>query len=100
MGIFKKPVTCSSNKGATRGVEEEMEDFVNSFSSFSQLVKELSGEEQEQFKAIFNGVIEGVGTKMLEAEDKDQMGEIIAEVTKDDQELLLQKMKEENILAN
>ena len=77
-----------------------MEDFVNSFSSFSQLVKELSGEEQEQFKAIFNGVIEGVGTKMLEAEDKDQMGEIIAEVTKDDQELLLQKMKEENILAN
>ena len=77
-----------------------MEDFVNSFSSFSQLVKELSGEEQEQFKAIFNGVIEGIGTKMLEAEDKDQMGEIIAEVTKDDQELLLQKMKEENILAN
>ena len=77
-----------------------MEDFVNSFSSFSQLVKELSGEEQEQFKAIFNGVIEGVGTKMLEAEDKDQMGEIIADVTKDDQELLLQKMKEENILAN
>ena len=77
-----------------------MEDFVNSFSSFSQLVKELSGEEQEQFKAIFNGVIEGVGTKMLEAEDKDQMGEIIAEVTKDDQELLLQKMKEENILAS
>ena len=77
-----------------------MEDFVNGFSSFSELVKELSSEEQEQFKAIFNGVIDNIGTKMIEAQDRDQMSEIISEVTKDDQELLLEKMKEENILQN
>ena len=46
MPIFKKPVTCASNKGATRGTEEEMEDFVNSFSSFHTLLNELSAEEK------------------------------------------------------
>ena len=98
MGLFKKPVMVSSSKTSTRGVEEEMEDFVNSFSSFSELVRELSSEEQEQFKTIFNGVIDDIGTKLIEAEDRDQMGEVIAELTKDDQQLLLDKLREQEVL--
>ena len=84
MPIFKKPVTCASNKGATRGTEEEMEDFVNSFSSFHTLLNELSAEEKQQFAQIFNDVIDGVGDKMVEAEDQEMMKECIASITTSD----------------
>ena len=98
MGLFKKPVMVSSSKTSTRGVEEDIEDFVNAYSSWSESVNGLSSEEQEQFKTIFNGVIDDIGTKLIEAEDRDQMGEVIAELTKDDQQLLLDKLREQEVL--
>lgn len=84
MPIFKKPVTCASNKGATRGAEEEMEDFVNSFSSFKSLLDELSAEEKQQFAQIFNDVIDGVGDKLVGAEDQEMMKEVIADINTTD----------------
>ena len=98
MPIFKKPVITKKNNNAPRGAEEDMETFLESFDSFSSQAKELSGEELQAAKDVFNELIDGFGDKLFDAEDKEQLEEAITELNKDDQELLLKKLASEGMV--
>ena len=73
MPVFKTPVSSSGKNEATRGVEEEVDAFAESFTSFRSIYESLSAEEKDAFKAAFNdlelGGNESLGDKLADFEE-------------------------------
>ena len=93
MPVFKAPVNTSGKNEATRGVEEEVDSFAESFSSFRSIFESLSAEEKEAFKAAFNdlelGGNESIGDKLADFEEQGEMKAFVDELTQDDKEAFL-----------
>ena len=73
MPVFKTPVNTSGKNEATRGVEEEVDAFAESFTSFRSIFESLSAEEKDAFKVAFNGLELGgndsLGDKLADFEE-------------------------------
>ena len=85
MPVFKQPVNTSGKSGATRGVEEEVDAFAESFTSFRSIFESLSPEEKDAFKTAFNdlelGGTESIGDKLADFEEQGEMKAFVDELT-------------------
>ena len=100
MPLFKIPVKSSTDPEELVSVNDEINDFLNNFADFKSLLQDLTPPQQLQLKTTFNDEVKNSGTHLIDCNDMKVLKNFTLELQTGQQELLLKKLKDENIYKN
>ena len=59
--MFEKPIVSSTKPDKLLTIDDEINDFVKNFANFKSHLNKLSAEDREEFKSVFDQVVEFSG---------------------------------------